>query len=310
VTAEYICECGHPKSQHKRQREGCRSVECAGACAKFEADMAASAAAQGTELATGGIVTGPVRLPSSGCVIDRDEEVVPFTVPVAELGLSSARLAEVEQERSELAAKLDAVSGHLDLRDGELVSANAQRDQANDLTDKIAAELRGVTKERDSLARRCAVRFEEAEKLRAELVSARQEIEQLRNRLDQCAEAGGRDIADGPDVDLPTRIAELRRGRKEATERALELAALVARVEQAAGIDPERDRGVDLADRIRSIRDGRAEAIDAFVTVLSRQDRYLCETCGARYGQPFTDHEHGPLTPVTVTIARQGAPTA
>jgi hypothetical protein len=259
VSAVYICECGDPKTQHKRERYGCRAPGCE--CGQFEADMAASAAAQGTELATGGIVTGPVRLPSHGCVIDHAEEVVPFTVPVAELGLSSARLAKVEQERDEA---LSAFS--------------------------LAEELRL--------------------KDRAELVSAWQEIEQLRNRLDQCAEAGGSDIADGPDVDLPTRIAELRRGRKEATERALELAALVARVERAAGIDRERDRGVDLADRVQSIRDGRTEAVDAFVTVLSRQDRYLCETCGARYGQPFTDHEHGPLTPVTVTIARQGAPTA
>lgn len=39
--------------------------------------------------------------------------------------------------------------------------------------------------------------------------------------------------------------------------------------------------------------------------VISQLTRYLCETCGARYGQPFTDHEHGPLTPVTVTVARQ-----
>jgi hypothetical protein len=92
----------------------------------------------------------------------------------------------------------------------------------------------------------------------------------------------------------------------------LELAALIARVEHAAGIDRERDRCVDLAERVQSIRDGRTEAIDHFVAaagernVLASHQRYLCETCGARYGIAYTDHEHGPLTPVTVTIARQG----
>jgi septal ring factor EnvC (AmiA/AmiB activator) len=37
-----------------------------------------------------------------------------------------------------------------------------------------------VTRERDSLARRCGVRFEEAQLLRAELASARKELDLLR----------------------------------------------------------------------------------------------------------------------------------
>ncbi|OKI47206.1 hypothetical protein [Micromonospora sp. CB01531] len=37
--------------------------------------------------------------------------------------------------------------------------------------------------------------------------------------------------------------------------------------------------------------------------VLDRQERWACRACGARYGKPYGDHECGPLTPVTVTIA-------
>lgn len=55
-----------------------------------------------------------------------------------------------------------------------------QRDQACELTDKIAAELRLVTRERDALARRLAVRFEALQKLSAELVSANTELARLR----------------------------------------------------------------------------------------------------------------------------------
>ena len=49
--------------------------------------------------------------------------------------------------------------------------------------DKIAAELRLVTRERDSLARRCAVRFQETQAVKAELASALIELEQLRAQL-------------------------------------------------------------------------------------------------------------------------------
>ena len=88
------------------------------------------------------------------------------------------------------------------------------RDSANDLTDKIAAELRLVTRERDSLARRLAARFADAvqlrtelaatewqrdgwaktnDLLRAELASARTELAQLRYSGWIVARDGGRD---------------------------------------------------------------------------------------------------------------------
>lgn len=73
-------------------------------------------------------------------------------------------------------------------RSGESTSAalrrvERERDQANDLTDKIAAELRLVTRERDSLARRCAVRFEETKAAEAELASAQTELDLVRRDL-------------------------------------------------------------------------------------------------------------------------------
>ena len=46
----------------------------------------------------------------------------------------------------------------------------------------------------------------------------------------------------------------------------------------------------------------------AAANVLEQQVRYRCGECGRRYGLPFTDHEHGPLTPVVVTIARADRP--
>lgn len=39
--------------------------------------------------------------------------------------------------------------------------------------------------------------------------------------------------------------------------------------------------------------------------VLGSYDAWLCQSCGARYGQRYTDHPCGPLVPVTVTITRR-----
>jgi hypothetical protein len=245
MTAVYICECGHPKSQHKREREGCRSVECAGACSKFVADMKASTAAQGVDRTR--VLTAVAEVCEDQAAKAR-AELGPQPIPQGwvppERRADAERLAKAERERDELSSALDQVG--------------------SDLKHSINA-LAAVIVDMDE-------RRAERDLARAELVSVRQENEQLHG--------------------------------------------LVARVEQAAGIDRERDRGVDLADRVQSIRDGRTEAISHFVAVAGERDvlashqRYLCETCGARYGIAYTDHEHGPLTPVTVTITRQGAPTA
>lgn len=254
VTGVYICRCGDPKSEHKRGQHGCRTPDCG--CGQFEADLAASAAAQGVQLATGSPATEPAGL---------DLADVPFTaagaVPTSELGLGPT---------------------------------SAQLQRALDDVERHAALSAQALDERDAAV----------------------EV------LAQVAEAAGRDIADPSDVDVVARVAELRRGRTEATERALQLAAelehlraLIARVEQAAGIVKWEDRGVDLADRVQAIREGRTEAIDVLCDIAQQRDvlaqhqRWLCETCGARYGKPYTDHPCGQLTPITVTTTR-GATTA
>jgi hypothetical protein len=77
-----------------------------------------------------------------------------------------------------------------------------------------------------------------------------------------------------------------------------ELASARAELEQLRG-----DLGVK---RVGELEEQLALA-DPQGAVISRQRRYLCETCGSRYGIDYTDQAHGPLTPVVVTITRQGA---
>jgi DNA repair exonuclease SbcCD ATPase subunit len=109
-----------------------------------------------------------------------------------------------------------------------------ERDAANELTDKIAVELRGVTKERDALARRCAVRFEETQALKAELESARAELALVRRQRDTLR----------ADLDRA-------RNRAEAAERELAYAA-------RSGWIVARDGGRDCLDCDREIRRGEA----------------------------------------------------
>lgn len=123
------------------------------------------------------------------------------TVPDVRTESTSAALRRVEQERDqacalsvELIRVLDEVEALVEKIPGrkpidvlrEVIAqseaeradreaAETERDRANELSDKIAAELRLVTRERDSLARRCAARFEETQRLNAELASARAE---------------------------------------------------------------------------------------------------------------------------------------
>jgi hypothetical protein len=293
VTGVYICKCEHPKSEHKRGQHGCRTPDCG--CGQFEADLRASAAAQGVQLTTGSPVSAPegrkLGDPTTAewraaAGLPPLDDGVPFAaagaVPTSELDLGSTS-AQLQRAQDDLAAALQ------------------QRDRALYDLDKAKSAFALASSSRE----RNRVRAMNAE---AELVKV--------------AEAAGRDIADPPDVDLVARVAELRRGRTEATERALQLAAelerlraLIARVEQAAGIVQWEDLNVDLADRVQSIREGRTEAIDVLCDIAQQRDvlaqhqRWLCEACGARYGKPYTDHPCGQLTPITVTTTR-GATSA
>lgn len=94
-------------------------------------------------------------------------------------------LVRVEQERDAVGVKLVGA-----LR--EQAKAERERNELSDLVDKISAELTSVLKERDSLARRCSIRFEETQAAKAELASARQELAELRARQWIVARDGGR----------------------------------------------------------------------------------------------------------------------
>lgn len=70
-------------------------------------------------------------------------------------------------------------------------------------TDDLIRQLDKVTRERDSLGRRCAIRFGEAETLRGEVAQLRDELEQL--RANQLPDGGEWDVeyespdgSDGP----------------------------------------------------------------------------------------------------------------
>ena len=72
-------------------------------------------------------------------------------------------------------------------------------------------------------------------------------------------------------------------------------------------IDEVADTQAAAEEKVRAVL---VAAGDAPADLISRLRRYLCETCGARYGINYTDHAHGPLTPVVVTITRSAAAAA
>jgi chromosome segregation ATPase len=104
-----------------------------------------------------------------------------------------AMTAEYRSEAEALADALPPPGARFDLPGGESTSAALHRAEQ---------ERDEAIRERDSLARRCALRFEETEKLRAELASARTEVDVLRrteaveiDRLCTELDAARRDLA-------------------------------------------------------------------------------------------------------------------
>jgi hypothetical protein len=364
VTGVYICRCEHPKSQHKREQHGCRALDCG--CGAFEADLAASAAAQGVQLATGSPVTEPAGLdladvpfapasavPSLGSTsaqLQRAQDEVERLraerrVALDERDAAVEVLAQVERERDEAREEVrilrDAVPcswcGGLGVapaeafgRDGDgapmveedqpcpegcelpawlVVERNEARESEQALS-LVRAELESARRELGALREHQEIRARKLRELAADLGEARTDADVARAEL---AELHG--LVEAIPGRTPVEVIRqlLIAGQNDRIE--LErLRALIARVEQAAGIVQWEDRGVDLADRVQSIREGRTEAIDVLCDiahqrdVLAQHQRWLCETCGARYGKPYTDHPCGQLTPITVTTTR-GAPT-
>lgn len=297
MTAVYICECGHPKSQHKRERDGCRAPECAGACAKSEVDLKASAEVQG--------VTRAGTIPPGTIVRAATMEPVGVRLEV---------LCAVEKERDELAAQLaateqtrDRISETATAAQHALIARNAELAEAYGLVEQIPGRT-PIEVLRQLIG--------DGQDARTELAHLREVVEM---RCGHCvglglipAENFGRDADGAPWTDdeqpcpdgceIPSWLAGERND-----------AADDRRLLAEAQRDLERVRG-----QLTDVRAAAAEKVRAVLDASSRPSppviaehvRYLCETCGSRYGQPYTDHEHGPLTPVTVTIARQGAPTA
>lgn len=138
-----MCECGHPQSQHKLGKGGCRNPDCW--CARFEvapvslggvtAAEAAEAlkvnlpklAATGASFAAGGIIRQPV-------------------MPGGES--TSAELRRVEAERDEaLAVQKDAVEAFIRITDrctllqAELASARTELEAVRNARDNLDREL-------------------------------------------------------------------------------------------------------------------------------------------------------------------------
>jgi hypothetical protein len=95
-------------------------------------------------------------------------------------------------------------------------------------TESTSARLARVEQERDSLARRCAVRFEAMQLLRAELVSARQELERLSAENDVL----GRLVADA------TALFERRPGARTETEKSMTMNYVQAVTDELADLLP------------------------------------------------------------------------
>lgn len=104
-------------------------------------------------------------------------------------------------------------------------------------------------------------------KLQAELASARQELEQLRREPSD--DRSGFDLAVAASIDRLVR----------------ELAAADTTVTALRTI-------------LRSDPNPPGRVIES-------HERWMCETCGTRYGVDYPDHTCGRLTPVTITISRR-----
>lgn len=252
-----ICECEHQQSQHKASKYGCRALDCF--CSKYRFDIELTRRAKGEVEPDAAEVLAEVVPPDSALVT---AELAPgwYPAPTSEpdtLAQMSARLAKVEQERdlsrdegvrlnvAVLRAERERDEAREEIKvlknsEGlDVVAARAELVSARQETEDVRSVL-------DMRTQQLAAAQERIETLTRQALDAGAEIDELRDRLDRAAEAGGRDIADGPDVDLPTRIAELRRGRKEATDRVLELAAKVEELEATLA---ERDSQLKATQR-------------------------------------------------------------
>jgi hypothetical protein len=194
--------CDHPQSQHKLGKGGCRGCDIG--CGRFEPETA-------------------------------PEPVEP--VPAAELAAVAEEAPECSCAMSEATFVNCPVHGY-DAPDPDAEPLVSARPTPH--LDAVKERLAEVERERDRLLeneRRWAGEVEQVERERGE---ARQQRDEAHEELARVDIAAGRDIAKA-DEPLVDRVADLLRGREEATARALELAAELA--------DLNRDRS-ELRERI------------------------------------------------------------
>lgn len=149
MTLVLICKCGHPKTRHKRQREGCRN--CDEGCARFEVDMSASRVAQDAEAATGGKAlyaaagAGTDGQPTSARLREVEAELYETQKLVDQ---KQQQLCEAEDRATGLRAELEkAVEGHRIMwgreRDAS-VKLRRERDQAREQLDAARSRIAGL----------------------------------------------------------------------------------------------------------------------------------------------------------------------
>lgn len=233
-----ICDCGDPQSMHRASKYGCRHVDCV--CAKFSLDIQATKKAKaeadhGTvpetgepdavermverdhadlgghvELAAGGIIREPLGVlgplardldelertdPQVAAAAEQLDDAASKILARAQLGIPAAeaqaeRLAKAEQERDTARAETAGVRELLDL-------ALVERDT-------VLADNQELTGTRDELTSGSLA-------LKAELASARQEIDRLiaqQGDVRQAAEEKVRAALAGQPPHLATALAE------------------------------------------------------------------------------------------------------
>lgn len=305
-----LCLCGCPKGSHKQGKKACG--QC-GTCDLFELEGEVPT----SRFAQGGVIrTDALPPPLTECIngmvgVGKDAACPCGDFPAGDPSDAHSTQHTAWLNRDAAPPLVVAINR---ATQGESTSAALRRVEQE--RDDLTQQLKASRSEGVQLSRRIYSLLKERDDALAELASARQELDQatarvleLASRVNELeallehAEQYARDLQDNGDVTASDEVKRLR------ARLAGGLAAGQAQAEQHA-----RDLAA-AEERIRVLEHGEAADDDlaraAAADVIDRQHRHLCEACGARYGHPYEDHEHGPLTPVTVLIIReQGAPPA
>jgi len=178
----YVCDCGHPKTQHIRERGACRAGGCD--CLDFDADLKASAALQGVELAGAEREHHHVHglaCPVTGCRwlgleyasggIVRQSGHLPPLMPGGES--AADRLRHAEQEMDVVRGSLTEMAALYDSATAETARVAQERDELRGRATRLGDIALQRRQERNEAWR-------ERDLARAELTSARTELEHLR----------------------------------------------------------------------------------------------------------------------------------